>query len=83
LISNLLKEKHALTKLRAELEERWEKMCFEYKKFRHLAHNYRNKREGEKRTLVLQNRFETLSSRVMRCRIEIRRQKENRKERIV
>jgi len=79
----LLKEKHTLTKLKAGLEERWGKICLECKKFRHLAHNYRNKREGEKRTLVPQNRFETLSSRVMRCKVEIRRQEKDRKERIV
>jgi len=73
LISNLLKEKHALAKLRAELERRRGKMCFECKKFGHLACNCRNKREGEKKTLVPQNRFETLSSRVIRCGVEIRR----------
>jgi len=58
-------------------------MCFECKKFGHLAHNCRNKREGEKRTLVSQNKFEALSSRVMRCGVEIRRQEEDRKERVV
>jgi len=58
-------------------------MCFECKKFGYLACNYRNKREGEKRTLVSQNRFEALSSRVMRYGIEIRRQEENRRERVV
>jgi len=73
LISNLLKEKHALAKLRAELEGRWGKMCFECKKFGHLACNCRNKREGEKKMLVPQNRFETLSSRVIRCGVEIRK----------
>jgi len=83
LISNLLKEKHALTKLRAELEGRWGKMCFKCKKFGHLACNCRNKRKGEKRTLVSQNRFEALSSRVMKYRVEIRRQEENRRERVV
>jgi len=80
LISNLLKEKYALTKLRAELEGRWERMCFECKKFGHLAPNCRNKREGEKRMLVPQNRFEVLLSKVMRCGVEIRRQEEDRKE---
>jgi len=81
--SNLLKEKHALAKLRAELEGRQRKMYFECKKFRHLAYNCRNKREGEKRTLVSQNRFEALSSRVIRCGVEIRRQEENGRERVV
>jgi len=58
-------------------------MCFECKKFGYLARNCSNKREGEKRTLVPQNRFEALSSRVMRCGIEIRRQEEDGRERVV
>jgi len=80
LMSNLLKEKHALAKLRAELEERQEKLCYGCKKFRYLVYNCRNRREGEKKTLIPQNRFEVLSSRVMRCGIEIRRQERDRKE---
>ena len=80
LMSNLLKEKHALALLRAELKGRLEKLCHGCKKFRHLAYNCRNKREGEKKTSILQNRFEVLSSRVMRCRVEIRRQERERKE---
>ena len=80
LMSNLLKEKCALTKLRAKLEKRRGKMCFECKKFGHLVHNCRNRREGEKKTLVSQNRFEALSSRVIRCGVEIRRQEKDRKE---
>jgi len=39
LMSNLLKEKHALTKLRAEMEGRQEKLCYRCKKFGHLARN--------------------------------------------
>ena len=80
LMSNLLKEKYALTLLRAELEERPRKLCYGYKKFRHLVHNCRNRREGEGRTSISQNRFEVLSSRVMRCRVEIKRQERERKE---
>jgi len=52
LMSNLLKEKHALAKLRAELEGKQGKLCYGYKKFGHLACNYRNRREGEKKTLI-------------------------------
>jgi len=48
LMSDLLREKHSLAKLRKELEGRREKLCQCYKKFGHLAHNCRNKREGEK-----------------------------------
>jgi len=64
-MSNLLNEKHALAKLRAELEKRREKLCHYYKKFGYLAHNYRNKKEGEKGTTSLQNKFKVLSSRVI------------------
>jgi len=49
----MLKEKYALTKLRKKLEERKGKLCLSYKKFGYLAHNYRNKKEGEKETTVL------------------------------
>jgi len=79
-MSNMLNQKHTLAKLRAELEKRPEKLCYGCKKFRHLAYNCRNKREEEKRMLIPQNRFEVLSSRVMRCGVEIRRQERDRKE---
>jgi len=36
-MSNLLKEKYSLTKLRKELEGRREKLCFGCKGFGHLA----------------------------------------------
>jgi len=54
-MSSMLNQKHAFTKLRAELEGRPEKLCYKYKKFGHLALNCRNRREGEKRTLFPQN----------------------------
>ena len=73
-MSTMLKEKCAFAKLRTELEGRKGKICFECKKFRHLAHNCRNKGVEEKKTLAPQNRFKMLSSRVMRCRVEIRKQ---------
>jgi len=77
LMSNFLKEKQTLTKLRAELEERKGKLYKCCKKFGHLAQNYRNKRKGEKRIVIPQNKFEVLGSRVMQCKVEervIRRQ---------
>jgi len=69
-MSNLLNEKCALTKLRAELEGRKGKLCRYYKKFGHLAQNCRNRRGEEKGTIVPQNKFEVLSSRVMQCGVE-------------
>jgi len=47
-MSNLLNKKHALTKVRAELEGRKGKICWCCKRFRHLAQNCRNKRGEEK-----------------------------------
>jgi len=70
LLSNLLKEKCTLAKLRVELEGRRGKLCRCYRKFRHLAQNCRNKREGEKGIVIPQNKFEILSSRVMQCGVE-------------
>ena len=67
LMSNLLKEKYALAKLREELEGRRGKLCRSCKGFRYLACNCRNKKEGKKGTVVPQNKFEALKSRVMQC----------------
>jgi len=71
-MSNLLKEKCSLAKLRKELKGRREKLCFSCKGFRHLARNYRNKREEKKRTIIPQNKFEVLRSRIMQCGVERR-----------
>jgi len=65
----MLKEKQALALLRAQLEGRRKRECWSYKKFRHLAHNYRNRNEEEKGKLTPQNRFEVLASRVIRYSI--------------
>jgi len=73
-MSNLLKQKCSLTKIREELEERKGKLCFSCRKFRHLAQNCRNKGGEEKRKVISQNKLEMLSCRVMRCRMELRRQ---------
>jgi len=69
-MSSLLNEKHALTKLRAKLEERKRKLCQCYKKFRHLACNCKNKEREEKGTNIPQNKFEVLRSRVIQCGVE-------------
>jgi len=68
----MLKERRALAKLRVELEGRKGKLCRCYRKFGHLARNCRNKRREKEGTVVPQNKFEVLSSRVMQCGIEER-----------
>ena len=60
-MSNLLKKKQALALLRVQLEKKCKKEYQGYKKFGHLAHNYKNKKEKEKRERP-QNRFEILAS---------------------
>ena len=66
LMSAMLKERHALAKLGAELEGRKGKLCRCCKGFGHLARNCRN--EGvEKREVIPQNKFEVLRSRIMQC----------------
>jgi len=72
LMSTMLKEKCALAKLRAELEGRKGKLCRYCKKFGYLARNCRNRKEGEKRAEMLQNKFEILRSWVMQCGVEER-----------
>jgi len=76
-MSNLLNEKYALTRLRAELKGRRGKLCRCCKGFGYLAQNCRSKKEGGKGTIVPQNKFEILKSRVMQYEVEeriIRRQ---------
>jgi len=69
-LSNLLREKCALAKLRVELEGRKVKLCRSCKGFRHLAQNCKKRREEEKGVVMPQNKFKTLSSRVMQCGME-------------
>jgi len=72
LMSNLLKEKHALAKLRVEIERRSGKLCWRCKGLGHLAQNCRNKNEEGKGATMPQNKFEILNSRVMQYRVEER-----------
>jgi len=72
LMSNLLKQKCALTSLRTKLKGKKEQECWSCKGFRHLAQNYRNKKEKEKRETTSQNKFEVLSSRVMQYDVKER-----------
>jgi len=48
LIGSMLNQWHALAKLRAEIEEREERVCWRCRKFGHLAHNCRNREQEEK-----------------------------------
>jgi len=70
LMSSLLKQKHALTSLRAKLEGKREQECWSCKGFGYLAQNCRNKKGKEKRGATSKNKFEVLSSRVMQCDIK-------------
>ena len=67
LMGSMLNKWCALAKLRAEIEGREGRVCWGYRKFGHLAHNCRNREQEEKGRSTLQNRFEVLASRVMRC----------------
>ena len=53
LVGGMLNQWHALAKLRAEIEERERRVCWGYRKFRHLACNYRNREQEEKGRLTL------------------------------
>ena len=60
----MLKEKQALASLRVQLEERRERECWSCRKFRYLAHNYRTRKERErKKREKPQNRYEMLATR--------------------
>jgi len=74
LMSNMLNERHALTKLRAELEGRKGRICRKCRRFGHLAQKCRSGEERKKKKVVT-NRFEALGSRVIQCGVrEVRRQ---------
>ena len=78
-MSNLLKQKCSLTKLREGLEERKGKLCYNCKRFRYLGQNCKSKEEEKRGKAVPQNKFEVLSSQVMQCGVKertIRKQEE-------
>ena len=80
LMSDMLNEWHALTKLRAELEGREGRLCRCCGRFRHLAQKYRSGEE-QKKKIVMGNKFEVLGSHVMQCGVrKARRQKIVREE---
>jgi len=51
-MSSILNQQCALTKLRAEIEGKEGRRYWEYRKFEHLVHNYRNKKEKAKGKLI-------------------------------
>jgi len=73
IMSNLLKEKCALTLLRTKLEGKQEREYWKCRRFVHQAQHCR-KVKKKKGKLTPQNKFEILASRVMRCGVELRRQ---------
>jgi len=84
-MSSLLNQKHALAKLRAELEKRREKIYQYCKKLRHLTYNCRKKRKKEKGESISQNKFKVLASKVIRYEIRkevVRRQEIVEKEEV-
>ena len=75
----MLKEKQALTLLRAQLKRRREREYWSYRKFGHLLCNCRTKKEEKKKKREKpQNRYKMLVTRVMqykvRDEVEIRQQ---------
>ena len=79
LMSSMLNQQYTLTRLRAEIEEREERMYWKCRKFGYLIHNCRNKKEKTKGKLVLQNKFKVIASRVMQYgmkeKVKVRKQK--------
>ena len=84
LMSSILNQWQVLTKLRVELKEKKKRKFFSCKKFRYLAHNCRNSVEEEKEKPIPKNKFEVLTSQVIRYRVKeevnVQRQERQKKE---
>ena len=68
LMGSMLNQRHALAKLRAEIERREGRVCWGCRKFGHLVCNCRNMNEVKGKP-VSQNRFEKIASRVIQYRV--------------
>ena len=62
LMSDMLNERHALAKLRAELERRERRLCRHCGRFGHLAWKWRSGEEQKKKERTEGNKFEVLRS---------------------
>jgi len=69
-MSSMPNQWYTLSKLRAELEGRDERKYWSCERFEHLICNCRNKNEEEKGKPIPKNKFEVLSSRVMKCKVK-------------
>jgi len=70
----MLNERHALAKLRVELEGREGRLCRHCGRFGHIARKCRSEEEKKKKAVV-ENRFAALKDRVMQCGVrELRKQ---------
>jgi len=79
-MNDMLNQRCALAKLRAELEGREGRICRKCERFGHLTQKCRSEEEQKKKTVVV-NRFEVLGSWVMQCGVrEVRRQEIIREE---
>ena len=65
LMSGMLNQRYALTKLRAEIEDREGRVCWECRRFGYLAHNCRNRKKKTKGKLIFWNKFKMIASRVI------------------
>jgi len=61
LMSDMFNKRHALAKLRAELEGREERICRRCGRFRHLTRNCKSRKE-QREGRVAGNKFEVLRS---------------------
>jgi len=50
LMSNMLNQRHALTKFRVKLEEREGRLCRGYRRFGHITQKYRSKQKKKRKT---------------------------------